>query len=141
MKSAVRRPVADPLAPELGEFMERHGLNDVVLVSSTDERVRVNSSGNTDLWLRAMRQLAERLLVNIDDGKYDPTVDLNTDEISCSMKSTNAASAKPRRVLMNVSSRQLRGHRSSHENIQQRRLNRYFSGHSWHFTRNCTISC
>jgi hypothetical protein len=53
-----------------------HGLNGVVLISFTNERVQVNSCGNPHLWLRAMRQLAERLFADIDDGKYDPTVDL-----------------------------------------------------------------
>jgi len=45
-----------------------------VLISFTDERVGVNSSGEPDRFGRAMEQLGDRLLAAIDDGKFDPTV-------------------------------------------------------------------
>jgi hypothetical protein len=70
----------NPLARELGELLRRHGsdLYGVVLVSFSKElRVGVNSSGSNCLWARAMEELSKRVLADIDDGKYDPTVHLN----------------------------------------------------------------
>lgn len=60
------------LAKDLGQLAKRHGLRGCVLISFTDERVGVNSSGEPDRFGRAMEQLGDRLLAAIDDGKFDP---------------------------------------------------------------------
>lgn len=63
------------LARELGQLLDRRGLLGGVLITFTrDGKMGVNSSGETDLFLRAMTELGDRILADIDDGKYDPTV-------------------------------------------------------------------
>lgn len=60
------------LAKDLGQLARRHGLCGCVLISFTDERVGVNSSGQSDDFGRVMEVLGDRLLAAIDDGKFDP---------------------------------------------------------------------
>ena len=68
-------PETNAVARELGQFAKRHRLRGCVLISFKGERVGVNSSGEPDLFGRAMKQLGDRLLAAIDDGKFDPTED------------------------------------------------------------------
>lgn len=70
-------PETDDLARDLGKLAKRHGLLGVVLVSFTCDRVRTNFSAEGDAMYRAMDELSSRLLVAIDDGKFDPTCHLN----------------------------------------------------------------
>lgn len=60
------------LAQELGKLAERHGLRGCVLVSFTDDRVGVNSSGEPAAFASHMERLGDRLLAAIDDGMFDP---------------------------------------------------------------------
>lgn len=64
------------LAKALGKLAREHGLRGCVLVSFIGDRVCINSSGSPDLFGRAMEQLADQILAAIDDGQFDPTVDL-----------------------------------------------------------------
>lgn len=60
------------LAKDLGQLAKRHGLRGCVLISFTDERVGVNSSGEPASFGRHMEQLGDRILAAIDDGKFEP---------------------------------------------------------------------
>ena len=60
------------LARELGQLATRHHLRGCVLISFTDDRVGVNSSGEPDSFGLHMEQLGNRLLAAIDDGRFDP---------------------------------------------------------------------
>jgi len=64
------------LAQELGRLARRHGLRGCVLISFTAERVGVNSSGEPDLFARHMERLGDRILAAIDDGLFDPEVEV-----------------------------------------------------------------
>ena len=59
------------LAKELGQLARRHGLRGCVLISFTDYRVGVNSSGEGE-WVQQMEHLGDRLLAAIDDGMFNP---------------------------------------------------------------------
>lgn len=69
-------PETDPLARDLGQLAKRHGLKGCVLISFKRDRVGVNSSGEPDLFGRAMERLGDELLAAIDDGKFDPSPDV-----------------------------------------------------------------
>lgn len=70
-------PKKHALARELGQLAKRHDLRGAVLISFTrDDRVGVNSSGEPEMFARAMDQLASRILTAIDNGDFDPTVHL-----------------------------------------------------------------
>lgn len=60
------------LARELGQLATRNGLRGCVLISFTDDRVGVNSSGVPDEFGKVMESLADKLLCAIDDGDFDP---------------------------------------------------------------------
>jgi hypothetical protein len=59
------------LAKDLGQLARKHHLRGCVLVSFTDDRVGINSSGEPDAMADAMEQLADRFLTGIMDGKFD----------------------------------------------------------------------
>jgi hypothetical protein len=65
----------NPLARELGQLAKRHGLRGAVLISFTEDRVGVNSSGDPAAFAIHMERLGERLLAAIDDGAFDPLAD------------------------------------------------------------------
>ena len=60
------------LARDLGQLAARHGLRGCVLVSFTDDRVGVNSSGEPDSFGQHMERLGDKILAAIDDGMFDP---------------------------------------------------------------------
>jgi hypothetical protein len=62
----------DELQRDLDELRKKHGLVGVVLVEFTRDRVGVRSSGEGDLFRKAMDTLARRILTDIDDGRHDP---------------------------------------------------------------------
>jgi hypothetical protein len=57
---------------ELRELREQHGLTGVVVISFYGDRVGVNSSGSNPVFGEAMHDLADRVLIAIDDGYFDP---------------------------------------------------------------------
>lgn len=61
-----------PLIKEVHELAVRNNLRGCVLISFTDERVAVNSSGSPERFGEAMEELANRILAMIDDGLLDP---------------------------------------------------------------------
>jgi hypothetical protein len=61
------------LIDALSNLARQHGLIGCVLVSFTDDRVAVNSCGEPAQFGRAMEELADRILIKIDDGELDPT--------------------------------------------------------------------
>ena len=65
------------LAKDLGQLAEQHGLRGCVLISFTDKRYGVDSSGEPGSFARLMEQLGDRLLAAIDDGKFDPSEEAN----------------------------------------------------------------
>lgn len=63
-----------PLIADLRALVQKHDLYGAVLVTfSKDMRIGVNSSSPTDSFGRAMDELADRILVKIDNGELDPT--------------------------------------------------------------------
>lgn len=65
-------PKTNALARELGQLAKRNGLRGCVLISFTDDRVGVNSSGGPDSFGGEMERLGDRILAAIDDGMFDP---------------------------------------------------------------------
>jgi hypothetical protein len=66
-------PENNLLAQDVGKLARRHGLRGCVLISFGENRVGINSSGATELMLLHMQELADKLLVAITSGEYDPT--------------------------------------------------------------------
>lgn len=54
------------------ELREQHDLSGVVVISFYGDRVGVNSSGANEAFGGAMHELADRVLVAIHDGVFDP---------------------------------------------------------------------
>lgn len=54
------------------ELRELNDCDGVVVVSFYDGRVGVNSSGSNKEFGAAMHDLADRILIAIDDGYFDP---------------------------------------------------------------------
>lgn len=85
---AIRRPLIerpgyhegnkrDELQRDLNALATKHKLFGCVLVEFTrDMRVGVRTVAETDLFLAAMDKVATEILIDIDDGRHDPPLEL-----------------------------------------------------------------
>jgi hypothetical protein len=73
----IEDPETNELARDLGRLAVRHKLRGCVLISFKGFRVGVNSSGEPDLFGRAMERMGDQILAAIDNGQFDPSPDLH----------------------------------------------------------------
>lgn len=71
-RSGLRVIKNGPFSRDLGQFRKDHGLMGCVLITFDSDRVGTASSAMNDAFLTAMEELADKVLVMIDDGRLNP---------------------------------------------------------------------
>lgn len=64
-----------PLIPELRSLVAKQGLAGAILISFTMDDVGITVRSPNERFGRVLQELADRLLVMIDDGDFDPSTE------------------------------------------------------------------
>ena len=67
------RSEMNSITKALCDLRARLGLRGAVLITFTDDRYGTCSSGDGEIWGPEMDALASKILMAIDDGKFDPS--------------------------------------------------------------------